>query len=283
MRVCRGHTIDVSWAVVQRSQGPSLHSLCTPLILINHLSIGFLDGGDRTTVLNQSPPATPSPFEFRTSKSSPSSAQCSLRSTPVPEQGPINVLAVQPASLLVTNLPAVLFSQMTDLYPLLGPYGDIKNLQILDSSVAALDRGDISVEVEYATFAQAHDAYAALQGQRYSAKPLEVEFLRKPTGDVPLHAGNDLKPGLNPHAAPFVAPTGPAQSLFVPAASLYSKPDQNHAAGTHANGPLAANPYTLSQLAVPSLYNHLCLSAAGTVRPSSAPSYVLPPFVASNV
>ncbi|EPS94069.1 hypothetical protein FOMPIDRAFT_1134998 [Fomitopsis schrenkii] len=255
----KGHTIDVSWAVVQRSQG-------------------FLDGGDRTTVLNQSPPSTPSPYDFHTSRSSPSSAQCSLRSTPVPEQqGPINVLSVQPASLLVTNLPAVLFSQLTDLYPLFCPFGEIKNMQILDSSVAALDRGDISVQVEYATFAQAHDAYAALQGQMYSTKPVEVEFLRKPDGDVPSHAGNDLKTGLNPHAAPFVAPTGSAAgTLFAPVASLYTKSDRNHIAAAHANGILAANPYALSQLAVPSLYNHLCLSAAGTVRPSSAPSCVLP-------
>ena len=197
---------------------------------------GFLDGGDRTTVLNQSPPSTPSPFEFRTSRSSPSSAQCSLRSTPVPEQSPINVLTAQPASLLVTNLPAVLFSQLTDLYPLFCPFGTVKNLQILDSSVAALDRGDISVQVEYTTFAQAHDACAALQGQMYSTKPVEVEFLRKPSSDVPLQAGNDLKAGLNPHAAPFVAPTGlPADSFFAPAAPFYSKSDQNHAA-VHAKG-----------------------------------------------
>ena len=232
--------------------------------------------------MNQSPPSTPSPFEFRTSRSSPSSAQCSLRSTPVPEQSPINVLTAQPASLLVTNLPAVLFSQLTDLYPLFCPFGTVKNLQILDSSVAALDRGDISVQVEYTTFAQAHDACAALQGQMYSTKPVEVEFLRKPSSDVPLQAGNDLKAGLNPHAAPFVAPTGlPADSFFAPAASFYSKSDQNHAA-VHANGPLAINPYALSHLAVPSLYNHLCLSAAGTVRPSSAPSYVPPFFVTGN-
>ena len=244
---------------------------------------GFLDGGDRTTVLNQSPPSTPVPFEFRTSRSSPSSAHCSLRSTPVPEQGSVVALAPQPASLLVTNLPAVLFSQLSDLYPLFGPFGDIKNLQILDSSVAALDRGDISVQVEYATFAQAHDAYAALSGQLYSAKPLEVEILCKPAGDVPLHTGNDLKTGLNPHAAPFVAPTGlPADSLFAPASSLYSKSSQNFTAA-HGNGLLAANPYALSQLAAPSLYNHLCLSAAGTVRPSSAPSYVPPLGAAGSV
>lgn len=243
-----------------------------------------MDGGDRTTVLNQSPPSTPSPYEFGPSRSSPSSAQCSLRSTPVPEQqGPINVLPVQPVSLLVINLPAVLFSQLADLYPLFCPFGDIKNLQILDSSVAALDRGDISVEVEYATFAQAHDAYVALQGQMYSTKPVEVEFLRNPAGDAPSYAGNNLKIGLNPHAAPFVAPTGPpAGTHFAVAASPYTKSD-HHFAAARANGLLASDPYALSQLAVPSLYNHLYLSAAGTVRPSSAPSCVLPLVIRGHV
>lgn len=190
---------------------------------------------------------------------------------------------MQPVSLLVINLPAVLFSQLADLYPLFCPFGDIKNLQILDSSVAALDRGDISVEVEYATFAQAHDAYVALQGQMYSTKPVEVEFLRNPAGDAPSYAGNNLKIGLNPHAAPFVAPTGPpAGTHFAVAASPYTKSD-HHFAAARANGLLASDPYALSQLAVPSLYNHLYLSAAGTVRPSSAPSCVLPLVIRGHV
>ncbi|TFY56275.1 hypothetical protein EVJ58_g7742 [Rhodofomes roseus] len=191
----KGHIIDVSWAVVQRSQ----------------------DGGDRTTVLSQSPPSTPSPYDFGVPKSSPPSAQCSLRSTPVPDQGLISLLSAQPASLLVTNLPAVLFSEMADLYPLFCPFGEVKHLEILDSSVAALDRGDISVQVEYETLAQAQDAYGALQGQMYSNKPVKVEFTHKPAVDVSLFAGKDLKAGLNPHAAPFVAPTGlPPDTLFAP-------------------------------------------------------------------
>ncbi|KZT71935.1 hypothetical protein DAEQUDRAFT_809554 [Daedalea quercina L-15889] len=254
----KGHTIDVSWAVVQRSQG-------------------FLDGGDRTTALNQSPPPTPSPYELRVPESSPSSAQRSLPSTPVPEQGPINMMSAQPVSLLVSNLPAVLFSQLTDLYPLFCPFGEVKNLEILDASVAALDRGDISVHVEYATFAQAHDAHAALQGQMYSSKPVEVEFMRKATANGPLYAGNDMKTGLNPYAAPFVAPPGlPADTLFTLGGSLYAKADQNHTAAL-PNGLLAVNSYTLSQYATPSsLYDQLYLPAAGTIRPSSAPSWSEP-------
>ncbi|KAH9933786.1 uncharacterized protein B0H18DRAFT_981990 [Fomitopsis serialis] len=255
----KGHTIDVSWAVVQRSQG-------------------FLDGGDRTTALGQSPPSTPSPYEFRVPESSPTSAQCSLRSTPVPEQGPMNMLSVQPASLLVSNLPAVLFSEMADLYPLFCPFGEIKNLEILDSSVAALDRGDISVRVEYETLAQAEDAYSALQGQMYSSKPVKVEFTHKPTVDFPLFAGKDLKARLNPNAAPFVAPAGmPHDTLFAPVASLCARPDQDRIATALPNGLLAVNPYALSQYATPpSLYTQLYVPVAGTVRPSSAPSWSEP-------
>ncbi|KZT01213.1 uncharacterized protein LAESUDRAFT_739252 [Laetiporus sulphureus 93-53] len=262
----KGHTIDVSWAVVQRSQG-------------------FLDGGDRTSMLSsQSPCPSPPPFEFSVVRSNPPSGKVSMCSTPIPERAPLSLIAAHPASLLVVNLPSVLFSQLTDLYPLFCPYGDIKKLEIVDPDTASAPSGDISVIVEYANVAQARDARNALHGQMYSNNPVKVEFMQLDAGSAPFGSNlsntKDVKAGLNPHAAPFIAPAGlPQDTVLAPVAQLYShvNADQNRIAGAIPSGLLAVNPYALSPYATPgSLYTHLYVPIAGTIRPSSAPSpYVL--------
>ncbi|CCL98231.1 uncharacterized protein FIBRA_00225 [Fibroporia radiculosa] len=256
-REIKGHTIDVSWAVVQRSQG-------------------FLDGGDRTTVLaSQSPSPSPSPFEFRSLTSSPSSGQVPVMPTPQ-QEAPLCDVTAPLTSLLVTNLPAVLFSQISDLKPLFYPYGDIQKLDILGSGGFNLNQDDISVVVEYATVAQARDAQNALHGQLYSNNPVKVEFLKKSKNEtpaVPLPSRMETKTGLNPRAAPFVAPTGQSMGAVLNSATFDSSFSRGHAVPNVSNGLLAVNSYALPPYATPpGLHSHLYPSVDDNLRPNSAPS-----------
>ncbi|KAI0087406.1 hypothetical protein BDY19DRAFT_955626 [Irpex rosettiformis] len=190
----KGHTIDVSWAVVQRSQG-------------------FLDGGDRTMVLSQQTQNTSksdSLFDSQTIDSGCSSEISGL-ATPASDNGMQHILsaACPVPALLVTNLPSVLFSQVTDLHPLLCPFGEIVNLKIVSEKH---EEGTISVFVEYKTASQAKEASEALCGQLYASKPVNVEFVQ-PTPPLSADSGMDCWPsskfgirtGLNPLAAPFLA------------------------------------------------------------------------------
>lgn len=172
------------------------------------------------------------------------------------------------SSLLIKNLPAVLFSQLSDLHPLLGPYGDVKKLEIIPSQSS--ECGQVSAIVEYATSSQAAEAAQALHGQAYSSDPILVEFLRTDTG----HANDaDGKPGLNPHAPPFVVQAGLAPNALLSSVTpVYPGSGLSHNSLTALSkgGLLAVDPQTLSTYGAPLLYVPL----AG-VRPSSAPtSYV---------
>jgi len=256
----KGHTIDVSWAVVQRSQG-------------------FLDGGDRTSVLaSHSPSPSPSPFDFGPVIPTASSNHVSASSTPLPDRIPASVLSAQTASIMVSNLPAVLFSQLADLEPLFRPYGDIKKIDVLESSRTDLNQGNIAVIVEYASAAQAKDARDALHGQAYSSSPVKVDFMQNHTNigyeaQSILSEGKDSKTSLNPRAAPFIAPT--QDNYYATVTPMYTQNallDQKHLTAALPTGLLAVNPY--SQYATPSasMYTHLCVPAVGTMRPNSAPS-----------
>ncbi|KAI0743190.1 hypothetical protein BC629DRAFT_253028 [Irpex lacteus] len=146
----KGHTIDVSWAVVQRSQG-------------------FLDGGDRTTVLTQQAQCTANSDSLFDSQAMDTvcSSDVSGLATPASDCGPQHTVPIPcpvPA-LLVTNLPSVLFSQVADLHPLLCPFGEIVSLKIASENT---DEGTVSVLVEYKTTSQAKEAFDALCGQRYT-------------------------------------------------------------------------------------------------------------------
>lgn len=189
----KGHTIDVSWAVVQRSGG-------------------FLDGGDRTMVLtqqNNSLTRDPtSDYEVAESVGSPETPavctpplDCNIQPLPVP-------------ILLVTNLPTMLFSQASDLHPLLCPFGEIVQLKLLNQSA---DSNALSVSVEYKTMTQAREARDTLNGQRYFDRCVKAEFLLpEPSSPVASDLGawsaapGDNKTGLNPYAAPFKVHTAVA-------------------------------------------------------------------------
>lgn len=123
-----------------------------------------------------------------------------------PLDGNLQTLATIPVPvLLVTNLPAVLFSTASDLHPLLCPFGDVVKLKLLSPS----SDGCLSVTVEYKTASQAREALETLNGQRYTDKSVKAEFLfsEQPSPLTPDFGGwptaNDNKAGLNPYAAPF--------------------------------------------------------------------------------
>ncbi|KAI0355937.1 hypothetical protein OH77DRAFT_1478854 [Trametes cingulata] len=244
----KGHIIDVSWAVVQRSDG-------------------FLDGGDRATVLSStSPSPSPAPFDLKTLSPAFPTLQMPIVVTPPSECPPTSDYAMPSSSLLIKNLPAVLFSQLSDLHPLLGPFGDINKLEIHPS--ASGDRAHVSAIVEYATISQATEAAAALDGQAYSHPPLRVEYLRTCS---PASGESDGKPGLNPRAAPFVVPTGLAQNgVLTSVTPVYPGSGFSEAglAALAKGGLLAVDPRSLSSsYGTPLLY----VPFTG-VRPSSAPT-----------
>ncbi|KAI0697056.1 hypothetical protein BC835DRAFT_1340033 [Cytidiella melzeri] len=203
-REIKGHTIDVSWAVVQRSQG-------------------FLDGGDRTLVLSQQAQNTSSTEQMFdshtmdlacTSETSgparPAIENQIQQITPVPSPVP---------ALLVTNLPSVLFSQVTDLHPLLCPFGEIVDLKIVSENC---EEGTVTVFVEYKTASQAQEALDMLRGQRYTSQPVHAQYVQpnRPPVDSDLDGWPrckfNAKTGLNPLAAPFLAERAYAPSHLAP-------------------------------------------------------------------
>ncbi|KAI0763462.1 hypothetical protein BD413DRAFT_582594 [Trametes elegans] len=241
----KGHIIDVSWAVVQRSDG-------------------FLDGGDRATVLsNTSPTPSPAPFDTKSITPALPSLPVPIVVTPPSEHVAHADLMLPSTTLLIKNLPSVLFSQLSDLHPLLGPYGDIKKLEILPSSG---DRAHVSAVVQYSTVTQAADAAQALDGQAYSSSPLNVEFLR--TG---LGAPGDIdgKAGLNPRAAPFVVQNGLSHNGVLTSVTPVYPGSGYSGAGMAAlaKGGLLVDPRSLSSYGTPLLYVPF-----NGIRPSSAPT-----------
>lgn len=82
-------------------------------------------------------------------------------------------------ALLITNLPAMLFSQVQDLHPLLCPYGRIERIQ----TVQVPNAETISAIVQYGSAEAALEAKTALQGQRYDNMLLETHFLHPAFGE----------------------------------------------------------------------------------------------------
>ncbi|ETW77841.1 hypothetical protein HETIRDRAFT_238643, partial [Heterobasidion irregulare TC 32-1] len=143
---CSGSVIDVSWAVVQRSQG-------------------FLDGGDRAMLTDSGfqPPRDPSPEDV------------------LEQHQPLAILQSPTgiATLLVTNLPIVLFWQAADLEPLFYPFGEVKKIERLPSSPSSSASYSpvMSVVVTYVSASSAQEAKNILHGQVYADQTLCVEFI----------------------------------------------------------------------------------------------------------
>ncbi|CAL1699708.1 unnamed protein product [Somion occarium] len=265
----KGHTIDVSWAVVQRSQG-------------------FLDGGDRTVMLSNQPnspsPVLPS-FESEQMVSTPSSCVSTPAiATPLIDQSiplPASDHLSATTSLLVTNLPATLFSTNSDLYPLFCPFGEVKHIKILGSNPSSLAQGTVSVLVEYTSFEAARDARDSLRGQVYASQPVRVDFwgsnTSTPTGIDQWNRGSslDMKARLNPHAPPFMINPGSinGHTLEAPSPFLRQKDLNLYENGSHGWNALQSAPLT----PIPTPYNNCLLPPPVTNRPSSAPSRYVGP------
>ncbi|KAI0754366.1 hypothetical protein C8Q80DRAFT_1138600 [Daedaleopsis nitida] len=259
----KGHIIDVSWAVVQRSEGLLIVVFFVTRRRWSESFTGFLDGGDRATVLSEtSPTSSPVPFDVKTLSPVLPVLQPSIVVTPTLECPPVN-FATQSAALLVKNLPAVLFSQVSDLHPLLGPYGDVKKIEIFPSTAG--DRSHVSAVVEYATPSQATEAAHALHGQAYSATPICVEFVRGTEGQ----SDTENKTGLNPHATPFVIPSYGSNGVLTSVTPVYPGSGFSHAGllQLQKGGLSTVDVHDLSRYTTPLLYVPLA-----NARPSSAPT-----------
>ncbi|KAI6168436.1 hypothetical protein EDD17DRAFT_1527560 [Pisolithus thermaeus] len=178
----RGHVLDVSWAVVQRSRG-------------------FLDGGDRSLMLTSALPSPAMGFEAKASNE--------LLGNPW-------TISDHPTSkLLVSNLPTLLFTQVSDLQPLFYPFGAIKKLGVLHSLQDAVGRS-IAAVVEYFDVSSAQEAKESLQSQPYAGHNIEARYVcdNPPVTDSRVETPPQLtlvpcqtaQGRLNPFATPFPDP-----------------------------------------------------------------------------
>ncbi|KAI9438559.1 hypothetical protein H4582DRAFT_1949413 [Lactarius indigo] len=250
----RGSIVDVSWAVVQRSQG-------------------FLDGGDRTVTLEGQV------------DSAPPSADLSAAPAPVfqpsdilsdhPKVSPLSGARPRHASIIVRNLPALLFAQDSDLEPLFCPFGDVKEIRRQGVSLATWSHTDtISVIVTYSSVAGAREARAVLEGQRYGDIPLIVEYL--PSFNCNAEAGwkygcdRIARSSLNPCASPFVSDTPSAASA--PPTCLISGTFSDYFSKPTPSG--SATPLNHSSLSEPVSQGYRSLPASGfPSRSNSATSW----------
>ncbi|KIJ14716.1 hypothetical protein PAXINDRAFT_36115, partial [Paxillus involutus ATCC 200175] len=185
----KGHMLDVSWAVVQRSQG-------------------FLDGADRTMMLTLSGPSS-----FPGSDGVHANPALSYGS-----EDRVNnhwdLTHVPTTKLLVSNLPTLLFTQVSDLHPLFYPFGPIKDMKILRSSPGHPLDETVTAVVQYANASIAREAKETLQFQSYAGYPIGVHYMcdavpltdersaHFPSGLLSGH-GKSADIGLNPFATPF--------------------------------------------------------------------------------
>ncbi|KAJ7269633.1 hypothetical protein C8J57DRAFT_1066263, partial [Mycena rebaudengoi] len=145
--------MDISWAVVQRSKG-------------------FLDGGDRAGVVH--PPTAvlgcPSP---------------ALSNSLLPEQSALPSLSAAPTcTLLIANLPSLLFGSEEDMRGLVCPFGSVKSLRIISlsasppaSSTPAPAAPTTAAIVQYVALPAAQDARRALDGESYAGCTVRVAYL----------------------------------------------------------------------------------------------------------
>ena len=193
--------------------------------------VGFLDGGDRNIAL---PPSMPSPTAEKENSPEIPPAENPSKGT----QSLIVSIAVT-STLLIKDLPLLLFSQPSELEPLLLPFGQIKKLEILETSGSDATAGSITVAVEYATADSAYEAKMTLDGQVYVSNILKIEFVQ------PVPSACDT---LALQGAQF--PLGHSPSLQAPRRPPLMNPRYNYnsrsaGANTPANGFSAAGMGTL--------------------------------------
>ncbi|KAJ7359637.1 hypothetical protein DFH08DRAFT_952747 [Mycena albidolilacea] len=178
--------MDISWAVVQRSKG-------------------FLDGGDRAGIVHPptaslSPPPPP------------------VLETQVPSndtQGLPRLSAAPTSTILLVNLPSLLFGTEDDLRGLVCPFGTVKSLRMVhlpaSSSTAPAPRITAAI-AHYTSLAAAQDAHRALEGESYAGCMVRVAYLVEPKPE----------PASAPESPLPETPTFPAQLNFPPSRSSSS-------------------------------------------------------------
>lgn len=218
----KGHTIDVSWAVVQRSQGYLQPHKSTLKLTI--YGTGFLDGGDRAMLLDARSHVHHSGASHHDRRSFPSSDYSDSSSgSNEPDPATLKTTSMPTSSLLVINLPTLLFSQIQDLHPLFYPFGPIEKLEI----VHILPSGTMSVIVRYTTSTIAQEAKEALHGQRYGINQLEVRFVQTSATVVNCDPSCDFIPSAKDPAAYLHSnPRTHAHFLLGPTASSFQHDNQ---------------------------------------------------------
>ena len=165
--------------------------------------VGFLDGGDRSTAL----PLSIVPASSTDKENPPENTQTA--NLPNGHKSFIVSIAVT-STLLIKNLPLLLFSQPPELEPLLLPFGHIKKLDILETSGSDSTAGYITVAVEYETADSAYEAKMTLDGQVYANHVLKIEFIQPvpSTCDTLVHQASQFPPvdGPLPLQAPRRSP-----------------------------------------------------------------------------
>jgi hypothetical protein len=78
------------------------------------------------------------------------------------------------STVLVSNLPTLLFGQLHDLHPLFVPFGPVKELRVIENSPS----GSTTALVVYATAVSAKDAKESLAGQCYANFRVETCYVR---------------------------------------------------------------------------------------------------------
>ncbi|KAI0032420.1 hypothetical protein K488DRAFT_49999, partial [Vararia minispora EC-137] len=189
----RGSIVDVSWAVVQRSQGTR-----------------FLDGGDRSAALDTPDTDAVSPsrsLDFSSNQASSTFPACGKPLADVSNKQDFYNLFTRSlqshTTLLISNLPNLLFSQACDLEPLLYPYGKVEKIERRPTGPSGL----FSAVVVYESSSDAEEARNALNGQVYGNNALVVEMIGQPCSMPNLmtrNSSNSSIHSLNPHASPFV-------------------------------------------------------------------------------
>lgn len=178
------------------------------------LGPGFLDGSDRVMALeaHPDPPSHLTPINIAQSDAL---EYCHLQPelpTPI---------------LLVKNLPKLLFASVSDLEPLLRPFGSVSIIDLRTDP--ASDGSSCTAIVKFHSFEDAQEAKTCLDGQVYAGFTLKLERMLSPTtsqsssmpfwaptrNSTPLARSCSKSKHLNPLAAPFSReqPRGPLVTL----------------------------------------------------------------------
>lgn len=109
-------------------------------------------------------------------------------------------------SLLISNLPTILFSQLSDVDPLVRPYGNVTQVKLLPKSTSDALCDTVSVAVEFEAVAHAQDAKEALHGQVYANSTLLVQFVqpKDQAAAMPSITVNDTQQAMFGNTVPFV-------------------------------------------------------------------------------